>query len=64
LDHHSLLLQKQPGSLNQTFSYSLRFNNQVIAWKNFQPQKLESHNLQLNEPLDKDRFYGLILQQP
>lgn len=64
LDHHSLLLQKQPGTLNQEFTYTLIFDHHRIAWKNFQPRKLESRLLQVANSLDQDYFYGLILERP
>jgi uncharacterized protein DUF4012 len=63
VDHYSLLWQKQPGTLNQTYAYSLNFEDYSIAWKTFQPTKLDSHALTIADPLDKDMFFGLILRK-
>lgn len=64
LDHHSLLVQKQPGTGEQEFSYDLSFAHHKIAWKNFQPKQLNSSSLQVTNPLDQDYFYGIIFEQP
>ncbi len=63
LDHYSLLMQKQPGATNTNFDYTLDFSDYTIAWKNFQPQQLDSHTLQNSTLLDKDSFWGLIFQR-
>jgi hypothetical protein len=64
LDHYSLLVQKQPGTFAQNFEYSLGFPNHQVAWKNFQTQELDRHNLLVRQSLDQDSFWGLILQGP
>jgi len=63
VDHYSLLWQKQPGTLNQHYSYNLSFDNYSTVWQTFQPNKLDSHSLSIGDSLDKDMFFGLILKK-
>ncbi len=63
-DHFSLLLQKQPGSIEGNFNYSIDFPNHKMEWKNVTLNSLDSHKLTLAEPLDKDHFFGFIFTRP
>ncbi len=64
LDHHSLLLQKQPGAVNQSFSYKVEFLPRAIAWKNFDAEvsggALTLPALEFN----RDYFFGLVFDRP
>jgi hypothetical protein len=62
LDHYSLLIQKQPGSLNQELSYTLDFPNYFMAWKNFDPQ-VSNHSLTQKLIFNKDLFFALVLDK-
>jgi hypothetical protein len=63
LDHYSLLLQKQPGTLNQNFRYRLEFPGRKIQWQNFNPETLETDYLETSRPLDQDSFFGEVLTE-
>ena len=63
LDHQSLLLQKQPGTVNQSFSYKLKFSSRSIAWKNFDAE-ISGSALQLSElEFNRDYFFGLVFSR-
>lgn len=62
LDHYSVLIQKQPGSLNQELSYTLDFPNYFMVWKNFDSQ-ISNHSLNKKLLLNKDLFIALVLDK-
>jgi hypothetical protein len=64
IDHYSLLVQKQPGLLKQTFNYRLNFPGREVEWTTNQAQSLRNQELKLEQQLDKDYFYGIILRKP
>jgi hypothetical protein len=63
IDKYSLLLQKQIGSTNSSFSWAFNFAGRQIAWKNFDTQSLNTDNLNTDIILDKDYFFGMVLQK-
>jgi hypothetical protein len=63
VDKYSLLLQKQIGSTNSDFNWTVNFTGRQIAWKNFQTQTLNTDNLNSDIILDKDYFLGLVLSK-
>jgi len=63
IDRYSLLLQKQLGATNANFSWTLNFSGKQIAWKNFDPIDLNTSSLNSDIILDKDYFFGMVLQQ-
>jgi hypothetical protein len=63
IDKYSLLLQKQIGSTNANFNWTVNFSGRQIAWKNFATQALNTDNLNSGIILDKDYFFGLVLQK-
>ncbi len=64
-DHYSLLWQKQPGSVNQTYNYELSYPSQSLAWQNFATANTEPHRISTGmQPLEYDQFLGLILTTP
>lgn len=63
IDHYSLLLQKQAGSVNQTFEYSINFSGKALEWKNFSPDNLEANNLNGKFDLNRDYFLGMVFSQ-
>jgi len=60
VDHYSLLLQKQAGTLSQNFHYRLQFPERKIEWQNFNPESLEIDYLETSRPLDRDLFMGEV----
>lgn len=62
-DKYSLLLQKQIGSTNSGFNWTFNFAGRQIAWKNFDTQTLNTNSLNSDIILDKDYFFGLVLQK-
>jgi hypothetical protein len=62
LDSHSLLIQKQPGSLNTTIDYSLELGARRSLWKS-SLTTLEGSALQYKQDLIADTFIGTVLQQ-
>ena len=61
-DRLSLILQKQPGSVNQTFSYSVNFPGKQVQWESFKPDSQSAANISATVPLEKDYFFGLLLK--
>lgn len=62
VDKYSLLLQKQIGSTNSGFNWTFNFSGRQIAWKNFDAQSLNTNGLNSDIILDKDYFFGMVLQ--
>lgn len=60
LDRYSLLFQKQPGSVSQTVRYSLHIPNRSILWASDGTEA--GHTVTKQLELDRDRFYGLVLE--
>ncbi len=60
LDRYSVLLQKQPGSIAQTVRYSLHIPNRRILWASTGTET--GHEVTKQIELDRDRFYGLVLE--
>lgn len=63
IDRYSLTLQKQIGAQNQKFNWNFNFPNYQIAWKNFDPDTLNTNNLNSDIIMDKDYFLGMVLQK-
>ena len=63
IDRYSLMVQKQLGSQNQKFNWTLNFSGFKIAWKNFEPNQLNTSDLNSDIMLDKDYFFGMVLQR-
>lgn len=61
LDKYSLIWQKQPGSLETDFDYSLDFSGRKIAWSSFSPQNLTGKDLSYSQKLNQDIILGLVL---
>lgn len=64
LDHYSLLLQKQAGAVNQSFSYEIKFASRALAWKNFDAQVTGSSLALPDTEFNRDYFFGLVFDQP
>lgn len=60
LDRYSVLIQKQPGAIDQTMRYSLAIPNRRILWASDGTET--GHSVAKELELDKDRFYGLVLE--
>lgn len=60
LDRYSILLQKQPGSIVQTVRYTLNIPNRRILWASDGTEA--GHEVTKQIELDRDRFYGLVLE--
>lgn len=60
LDRYSVLMQKQPGSVSQTVRYSLAIPNRRILWASDGTEAGQSVTKEI--VLDRDRFYGLVLE--
>jgi len=60
---YSLLIQKQPGSLPQSFNLSIDFPSRAAVWNNFDTVDLREAGLATQLILDKDRFLGVILDK-
>lgn len=63
VDRYSLILQKQIGSSDFGFNWNLNFTGRQIAWKNFDPQTLDTNQLVSDILINKDSFFGLVLQK-
>ncbi len=61
IDNYSLLAQKQIGQVPQSLKWKLDFSGRSIAWKNFDPETVETSSLDSDIILNKDLFFGLIL---
>lgn len=61
VDRYSLVVQKQPGSLEQKFSFSLSFPQRNIAWQNFRLDSLNGSTLKAESTINKDEIFGLVL---
>jgi hypothetical protein len=57
----SLLIQKQPGSLNETFIYSLQYPNRTAVWSSPEFKNTENR-LNFNSEISKDVFIGAVIQ--
>ena len=62
LDRFSLLLQKQLGSTDDQFNYSVGFPGRNLEWENFNPENLETGNVSVSATIDSDKFYGFVFQ--
>jgi hypothetical protein len=63
LDHYSLLVQKQMGSLNNNFTWTVNFQGRRVLWKNFDVKKQATDSLDSGIIIDKDYLLGLVLQK-
>lgn len=63
IDRQSLLVQKQPGSQTQTFSYDLNFAGRSSLWKS-DSATLNDNHLKYEQDLLADTFIGLVLSKP
>ncbi|MBI3232240.1 MAG: DUF4012 domain-containing protein [Candidatus Doudnabacteria bacterium] len=63
LDRMSLLLQKQPGSQNDQFEYTINFPNFAPEWENFNQTSGNAKFLTVSGLLSKDRFFGIVLRK-
>jgi len=63
VDRLSLLLQKQIGAQSQNLIWNLNFPGRSIAWKNFDPNQLNTDQLNSDIILDKDYFLGVVLNK-
>ena len=61
-DRYSLVLQKQIGSVATQFNWSVNFDGKQLQWESFNPDNIEANNLTKSVNLDKDYFFGLVLQ--
>ncbi len=62
LDRHSLLLQKQPGSIADTLNYELDFTGRESLW-NSAAVTAGSENLKWGGPITADLFLGTVLKK-
>lgn len=62
LDRHSLLIQKQPGSLTSQFDYSVSFNQRRSLWHS-NTAKVEGSTLFYSQGLLADTFIGLVIEK-
>jgi hypothetical protein len=63
VDKYSLLLQKQIGAVNSDLNWTFNFAGRQIAWKNFDTPNQGTDSLNSDIILDKDYFFGLVLQK-
>ncbi len=61
-DRYSLVLQKQIGSANTQFNWAVHFSGKKLQWESFVPDLVEAGNLSKQVNLDKDYFFGLVLE--
>jgi hypothetical protein len=61
VDRYSLLLQKQAGSVRQSFDYKMQFSGRGLEWKNFNTDMLEVNYLTTHFNINKDYFLGMVL---
>ncbi len=62
IDRHSLLLQKQPGSMNSPFSYDLSYEERSSLW-NSNTSHVETNTLTFNQDIIADTFIGIVLKK-
>lgn len=62
IDRHSLMIQKQIGSENETLDYNLSFPNRDIKWQSFLAPTIKESNLQIKTGLNKDYFFGFVFK--
>jgi hypothetical protein len=62
IDRHSLLVQKQPGSMIGSFSYSLNFDGRSSLWKSNNGQA-DGTTLRYNQNIMADLFIGTVLKK-
>lgn len=62
LDRHSLLMQKQPGTLTTQFDYALIFSGRKSLW-NSPAAQMDSSMLTYSQGLLADTFIGLVLDK-
>ncbi len=62
LDRYSLVLQKQIGAANTKFNWTIQFSGKKLQWESFVPDAVEANNLIKQVNLDKDYFFGLVLE--
>lgn len=60
VDRYSLLLQKQAGALNQSFTQEVRFEDRKLEWSNFQPQNLTANSYSQTLELNRDQMLGVV----
>jgi hypothetical protein len=60
IDHFSLLLQKQAGSLNHEFTYQLNFKPKKVEWQNFNPKILKDNFFEDKSVFDQDLFFAEV----
>lgn len=60
VDRYSLLLQKQAGALNQSFTQEVRFEDRKLEWSNFQPQNLTANSYSQTLELNRDQMLGAV----
>lgn len=63
LDHFSLLVQKQIGSQNGDFSWTVDYQGRKILWKNFAGKGQATKRVESDIIIDKDYLQGLVLQK-
>ncbi|HEX3099458.1 MAG TPA: DUF4012 domain-containing protein [Patescibacteria group bacterium] len=62
IDRHSLLVQKQPGSMTGSFNYELNFPGRTSMWNSNNTQ-LENAKLKYSQDLLADSFIGIVLRK-
>lgn len=60
VDRYSLLLQKQAGALNESFTQEVRFEDRKLEWSNFQPQNLTANSYSQTLALNRDQMLGAV----
>jgi hypothetical protein len=63
LDRYSLLLQKQLGSTDDSFNWTINYQDRQILWQNFQAQSQKTAALTSDIILDKDYLMGMVLKK-
>lgn len=61
LDRHSILLQKQPGSINQKFNYDLDLGSRSKLWSSSNTS-FSNNILHYNDSLLTDKFIGVVTE--
>jgi len=59
-DRLSLTLQKQIGSVQEKFNYSVHFDQKKLQWESFTPSKQDKNSVSVEGELDKDHFFGFV----
>lgn len=62
IDRFGLLWQKQLGSLNDAYNYSVNFAGKELQYKSYVPNREDGNNISVFGQLDKDYFFGLVLK--